>query len=66
VHEDLPALHSERNMNCSYCSDPAKGYDADGEPTCGSPTCEPVATPLPRVIEVSGEDSGEDDDAGET
>jgi hypothetical protein len=53
-------------MNCSYCSDPAKGYDADGEPTCGSPTCEPVATPLPRVIEVSGEDSGEDDDAGET
>lgn len=47
---------------CSCCSDPAVGYDADGAPTCGADTCEPVARPFPRVIEVSGEDHEEEDE----
>ena len=48
-------------MICSFCSDKATGYNEDGEPTCGADTCEPVVSPLPRVIEVSGEDSGEEE-----
>ena len=42
-------------MTCTYCSDEARGYDDGGEPTCGGYPCELVATPFPRVIEVSGE-----------
>lgn len=43
-------------MNCSYCSDTAKGYDDEDEPTCGAASCTPVTRP-------SGPESDDDADA---
>ncbi len=53
-------------LPCAYCSDDATGIDEDDEHTCGA--CMPVVGPLPAVIEVSGEDTGEEepDEDGES
>jgi hypothetical protein len=41
-------------MDCSYCTDPAIGYDHEALPTCGcKDTCTAVVSPLPAVVEVS-------------
>jgi hypothetical protein len=52
---------AHNSIDCSYCSDAAIGYGAEREPTCGSSSCEPVVSPFPRVIEVSGDDDEESD-----
>lgn len=51
-------------MDCAYCSDVAKGYDEEGEPTCGAESCAPVTAPFPRVIEVSSDDDETDETEG--
>ena len=38
-------------MDCYYCTDPARGIDEDGLPTCGADTCMLIVAPLP----VAGE-----------
>lgn len=49
-------------MECSYCSDDARGIDEDGEATCGNEdTCTVVCSALPAVVEVS-DDYGDDED----
>lgn len=49
-------------VECTYCSDEAKGLDVDGDPVCGDAVCcGSVVAPLPRVIEVSDEEDEEDD-----
>lgn len=52
------------HIDCAFCSDVAQGYTEDDEPTCGAKTCEPVARPLPRVVEVSVDDDKSEDDTG--
>lgn len=47
-------------IDCAYCTDTACGLDDDNEPTCGADACAPIAHPLPTVIEVSGDDDGDD------
>jgi len=50
-------------VNCTYCTDDAKGYDEDNEPTCGfAETCTEVVKPLGPVIEVSDDDSSDEDE----
>lgn len=46
------------SMNCSYCSDTAKGYDDEGEPTCGSESCSPVVRE--GVVESDADHNEED------
>ncbi len=47
-------------IQCEFCSDDATGLTLGGAPTCGCETCEPIAKPLPEVIEVSGPDDEND------